>query len=209
MPYRTDPPDIAIRHGAYLPHWTRERATYAVTFRLADSLPQTVLVGWLQEREDIEAVAAKEGRRLSLSEENRLRALNVERIETYLDAGHGECYLSDSRIAGGIGDALKHFDGERYRLHAWCVMPNHVHVLVEPIVPQTLIAILHSWKSFTAHAANRILKRAGMFWQTEYYDHLIRDDEEFDHAMRYIEENPAKAGLKDWPWICVAGASRP
>jgi REP element-mobilizing transposase RayT len=209
MLYRTDPPDIATRHGAYLPHWTREYATYAVTFRLSDSLPQTVLAAWVHEREEIEALAAKEGRRLSVSEENRLRALHSERVEAYLDAGLGECYLSDSRVAECVCEAIRRFDGERYHLRAWCIMPNHMHVLVEPVAPHTLITILHSWKSFTAHAANRILKRTGMFWQAEYYDHLIRDDGDFDHALRYIEENPAKAGLADWPWVYVARASRP
>jgi len=202
-----DPPDIIMRHGAYLPHWTRERATYAVTFRLADSLPQNVLTEWIQEREEIVAVAAKQGRLLSVSEELRLRTLHSEKVEAYLDAGHGACHLRDPRAAEIVLDEFRHFDGTRYRLHAWCVMPNHAHAVVEPFGPYTLPAILHSWKSYTAKAVNRALSRTGAFWQPEYYDHLIRNEEEFDHALRYVADNPAKAGLTDWPWVFVTRAT--
>jgi len=79
-------------------------------------------------------------------------------------------------------------------------MPNHVHALVQPIAGQTLASVLHSWKSFTAKAANRLLARSGAFWQDEYYDHLIRDEADYAHAMRYILENPGKAGLSEWQW---------
>ena len=86
-------------------------------------------------------------------------------------------------------------------------MPNHVHVLVEPLKSHALSKIVQSWKSFTAKEANRILERTGTFWKTECYDHLIRDAAEFDHALRYIEENPVKAALKDWPWVFVKQGS--
>ena len=209
MSFRTDPPDIAVRRGAYLPHWTREHAIYAVCFRLADSLPQSVLNAWIAERAEIAAVAAQQGRPLSASEEKRLSELHSERIDVALDAGYGACYLSDPRVAELVGAALRHFEGAHYRLHAWCVMPNHVHGVIEPLEPHTLFAIVRSWKSYTAKEANRILERTGTFWKTEYYDHLIRDASEFDHALRYIEENPVKAGLKDWPWVHVMRSSRP
>ena len=192
---------LHIRQGAYLPHWTREGAVYAVTFRLGDSLPRPVLESWVMERRNIVLTAEQMKRPLSEDENNRLLELHSERVEDYLDAGHGTCWLRQPAIAQLVVDALRHFDHQRYRLHAWCVMPNHVHVIVEPLTGQELPALLHSWKSFTAKAANGLLKRTGEFWQKEYYDHLIRDAEDYAHAMHYLLNNPGKAGIKNWPWV--------
>jgi len=192
---------IHKRQGVYLPHWTRDGATYVVAFRLGDSLPRPVLESWLFERRDLVRKAEQMGRPLSDHEEKRLRELHSERVETYFDTGHGACWLRQPLIAQAVADALRHFDRQRYRLHAWCVMPNHVHVIVEPLPGHTLPSILHSWKSFTAKTANRLLGRAGGFWQDESYDHLIRDADDYAHAVRYVLENPAKAGLQDWPWV--------
>ena len=191
---------IHKRKGAYLPHWTRDGATYAVTFRLADSLPQPVLDAWLVERRDIVRTATQMGRPLSEHEQERLNELHCERVEAYLDSGHGGCWLRQPAIAQIVVDALRHFDGQRYRMHAWCIMPNHVHLIVEPLPCHALPLLLHSWKSFTAKAANRILGRAGEFWQAEYYDHLIRGEDDYVHALRYLLDNPIKAGLAGWPW---------
>ena len=159
-----------VKQGAYLPHWTRVGAIYAVTFRLKDSLPRAVLDAWLAERQCIVRTAAQMGRPLSNQEEKRLRELHSQRIESYLDAGRGKCWLRQGDVANLVAKALRHFDGQRYQLHAWCVMPNHVHVIVEPIANRKLSAILHSWKSYTAKEVNRLLKRTGTFWQEEYYD---------------------------------------
>ncbi len=82
-------------------------------------------------------------------------------------------------------------------------MPNHVHVVFQPLAGHGLADILHSWKSFTAKKANRLLGRLGEFWQREYYDHLIRDGEEFQRIVRYVGENPRRAGLRNWPWVEV------
>jgi len=194
---------IQKRQGAYLPHWTRDGETYAVTFRLGDSLPASVLEGWLFERNDIVKTARQLDRPLSEDEENRLQHLHSERVEAYLDAGHGACWMRQPGIAQIVADALRFFDGQRYRLHAWCVMPNHVHVILTPTAGHTLTSVLHSWKSFTAKAANCQLGRTGAFWQEEYYDHLIRNADDYAHALRYLAENPTKAGLTDWPWVWV------
>ncbi len=192
---------IQKRRGAYLPHWTREGATYSVTFRLADSLPAKVLAAWVGEREDIVKRAATMGRPLTDDEMRRLDELHSQRIEKYLDSGAGECQLRDPRIANIVRDSLLHFDGDRYDLAVWCVMPNHVHVVVRPRPGHELSDILHSWKSFTATKVNRLLGRTGAFWQPECYDHLIRDWDELAHAVEYVMDNPGKAGLRDWPWV--------
>jgi len=200
------PIQLHIRQGAKLPHWTRENAVYAVTFRLGDSLPSTVLSTLQRERENILATAQQMGRVLSKDETKRMDYLHSENIEAYLDAGHGACWLRDSRIAPLVAGALQHFDGQRYELFAWCVMPNHVHVIFHPKPDHTLTDLLHSWKSYTASQANRVLQRKGKFWMDEYYDHLIRDEQEFAHNVKYVLNNPIKAKLKDWPWVWASPA---
>jgi len=192
---------IKKRRGAYLPHWTREGAWYAVTFRLWDSIPATVLESWRFERRNIIKTAKQMKRPLSEWEQKRLAYLESERIERYLDLGAGSCYVKDERVAKLVAESLTHFEGERYDLAAWCVMPNHVHAVVNPSAGHKLPEILHSWKSYTAHEANRILMRQGSFWQTEPYDHLIRDEADFRHAIIYVLENPLKAGLRNWKWV--------
>lgn len=165
----------------YLPHFDGGAVTQTLTFRTADSLPAERLEQW--------------GRELShLGEAGAQRELR-ERIEAYLDAGAGELPLADPRAARIVQDALLHFDGERYRLHAWVVMPNHVHLLLTPIEGHSLAQITHSLKSYTAHRINHVLGRHGEFWQRESFDRYIRDAHHFAAAREYIEANPVKAGL--------------
>jgi menaquinone-specific isochorismate synthase len=184
-----------------LPHWEVESAVYFVTFRLADSLPKKALDKIRFTRRDIRATAAEMGRKLSATELRRLKNLSARRIENALDAGAGHCYLHEPTVAAIVADALAQFDGTRYRLFAWCVMPNHVHVVFQTAAGHTLEGILHSWKSYSSKRANEILGRSGEFWQHEYYDHLIRNMNEFERAVDYVLENPMRANLKEWPWV--------
>jgi menaquinone-specific isochorismate synthase len=98
-------------------------------------------------------------------------------------------------------EAISHFHQQRYKLSTWCVMPNHVHVLSAPLEGRSLDGVVQAWKSYTAHRANQLLGRQGRFWMPEYFDHLIRDAADFEHAHRYILRNPEKAGLKGWEWV--------
>jgi putative DNA methylase len=129
-------------------------------------------------------------------------AVRRDAIEAALDAGHGECFLKRPDIAELAENAMLHFDRARYRLLAWCVMPNHVHALIETKAGHSLEDILHSWKSFTSKEANRLLNRRGAFWMPEYHDRYIRSEKHLENALRYIEGNPVKAGLvrdaADW-----------
>jgi REP element-mobilizing transposase RayT len=146
------------------------------------------------------ATAAQLGRELSAQEKQRLAELFSARIERHLDSGAGSCALAKPNIASMVADAIRHFDKSRYRLLAWCVMPNHVHVVVRLFPGQELAAVIHSWKSFTGKQINRSLGRSGPLWGREYYDHLIRDGEQLSRILRYVANNPIKAGLKEWPW---------
>ena len=134
----------------YLPHFDMPELTQTLTFRLSDSMPQTVLESWRKELRQLPAKEADIERR--------------KRIDAYLDMGHGCCYLKDDNIAEVVQNALLHFDGQRYVLHAWVIMPNHVHALYTAKPGYELSEIVHSWKSFTANECNRKLERTGDFW---------------------------------------------
>ena len=186
-------PEIKDWHRRFhsVPH-RENKALQSITFRLYDSLPKEV----------IEEIKLK----LDINEDDdsydsiqyqRLR----QKIAEYEDAGYGQCFLRDERIAAIMQDTLKHFDGERYQLICWCIMPNHVHVLIEVNEGWSLSRIMHGWRSYTAKEANRILGRTGRFWMEEYYDRYIRDDNHLQKTINYILNNPANAGLDEWPWV--------
>jgi REP element-mobilizing transposase RayT len=182
------------RSRGYAPHFENSLLTQSLGFRLHDAVPAVVVQGWKDELAWIAGLPASDPREILL------RKL----IAKYEDAGHGACWLRDPRIATLMEEALLHFDGQRYRLIAWCVMPNHVHAMAETREDWPLASIVHSWKSYTAHRANSILGRSGDFWFREYFDRFIRDDRHFTNAVRYIEMNPVKAGLvgraEEWRW---------
>jgi putative transposase len=195
------PNDISIRNRGHQPHWELSGAVYFVTFRIADSLPQKTLQKIKFARADIPATVKQIGRELSESERKHLSKLHPRKVESYLDAGAGTCPMRNPALADMVADSLRQFDGSRYRLFAWCVMPNHVHAVFQTLSDNTLAGILHSWKSYSAKKANKILRRSGEFWQHEYYDRLIRDGRELDRAVLYVANNPRKARLKDWRWV--------
>ncbi len=201
--------EVTIRDRGRLPHWEKDNATYFATFRLADSLPKSVLDRIESERESILLLARQQSRSLTPSENRHLRRLSSVRIEQYLDAGIGSCPLRVPEVAKVVAETLVLFDEKKYRLFAWCIMPNHVHVVVRVFPSHNLAGVLHSWKSFTAKAANRILRTRGPFWQREYFDHLLRNEAEFERAVKYVVENPVKANLHDWKWVWVRGRGTP
>lgn len=168
----------------HLPLFDAATVTQAITYRLSDSLPRHIVERLAEE------LAPEAG--------PRYRA----RIETYLDTGHGSGCLIDPVITTDIIDTWHRFAGDRYLLHAWCVMPNHVHVLMTPLPGYPLGAIIQSWKSRTG---KRIRRRNGLVaWQRDYWDRYIRDEFHYHQMVAYIHENPVKAGLVPnavaWPW---------
>lgn len=180
----------------YFPHFDGEGVTQHVCFHLFDSLPQSLLAQWREELRVTHASGV-----LDAGDASRERR---RRIHDALDSGYGSCFLRDDSIAEIVEDALLHFDSERYALHPWCVMPNHVHTLFTPLREFKMSRIVHSWKSFTAHECNKVLRRTGKFWEREPFDRYIRNQRHFHNAVTYIENDPVKAGLceepKDWRW---------
>jgi putative transposase len=162
-----------------------------VVIRLADSLPATVLA-------KLELVDKIE---------------RFTRCDRILDSGGGSTALRAPETAKIVEDALLFFDGDRYALLAWCVMPNHVHAVIEPIGDQLLGQVIKSWKSYAAARINKALGRSGRLWAPDYFDRYMRSNEHLMTTIEYVENNPVAAGLcagpADWPFSSASarGAS--
>ena len=220
-----------------LPHIQPPGATFFVTFHLAGSLPQSILRQWREEKSQLEA---EKSRILKLQNDADLASVErgvsqqtrewFRKIEKTLDdAQSGPVWLKDDQIAKQVADSMHYLDGKVYRLDAYCIMANHVHVVFTPLpkqplaVPQTfslqtdqndaqtkslcyntLSSIMQSLKGYTARKANQRLGRRGQFWQHESYDHCVRNPNEWRRIITYVLNNPVKAGLVDdwkkWPW---------
>ncbi len=192
----------------YLPHCDFSGLVQFVTFRLSDSMPATRRGEW----EHLLVIGDLREKRT--------------KFEEYLDRGLGECHLHDSRIAKLCEDALLFFHQQRYELIAWCVMPNHIHVLVH-VWQWPLWKMIASWKKFAARKAGGTLPSErrfpnrrvvaseinapnwssalrGAFWEREYWDTFMRDEEQERKAIGYIESNPVKAKMcaapQEWPF---------
>jgi len=176
-----------------LPHWQQQDATYFVTFRLADSIPADKLA-YLEDERDRWLASHPE----PWSEEHKREYYSrfCIPIERWLDAGYGSCVLAKPEASAIVAQALKHFDGQRYQLRSWVVMPNHVHALVTPKEGHRLGDILHAWKRSTAREINRLRGRKGQLWQHGSYDHVVRNEESLYRIAAYVERNPEVAGIK-------------
>ncbi len=193
LPFRSfDKTRPASIRSRYLPHWQQDGATYFVTFRLADSLPVSVIEELLRERDEF----CRNRKDLVPSAiEKEWKEFYREKLEAELDRGHGGCALNNVLHAEEVEKALRRFDGQRYWLGHFVIMPNHVHVIVRPIMGHELSEILHSWKSFTAHRINSLQDQSGQFWQHESFDHIVREESELEKFSSYIVQNPEKARL--------------
>ena len=205
-PRNTVPAGVAPKEWhsrGYLPHRDKPHLLQSITYRLADSLPQEKLR--LLEEE------------LRTLPENRRESAKRQKIETWLDSGQGCCALRHPKVARYVQNSFLHFHGERYHLHAWCIMPNHVHVLIEPL--DDLVSIVQGWKSFTSRwvlARNtelRLCVPGKNFWMREYWDRYIRDETHYQKTVEYIHQNPVSAGLcatpQSWPWSSAFGSANP
>lgn len=171
-----------------LPHWRQEGKMYFVTFRTADSMPQEKLGEWQRELDEWNKLNPPPH---TDEQKKEYYKRFPAKIEEYLDSGYGACHLQHDNIKRIVTDAIKYFEGERYKLDEFVVAPNHVHVLVQPLGNHQLSDILHSWKSFTANQINKALDLNGTFWQKEYFDHLVRSEESLNKFRKYIKSHVA------------------
>ncbi|MDF1656430.1 MAG: transposase [Verrucomicrobiales bacterium] len=187
-----------LKHGEKLPHWQQPGATYFVTFRLADSIPQERLSEWREERE---LWLKRHPEPLNSTDEIEYHRRFSGRIDKWLDEGAGECVLRSQAVADCLGCSLSHFDGEKYLIHTFVIMPNHVHVLVSLREGESLESHVRSWKGVSARHINQLLGRSGALWQKDYFDRLIRGTDHFYRVARYIRTNPEKARLPEGSFV--------
>jgi REP element-mobilizing transposase RayT len=223
MPYREF-------YRRYLPHWQPPGAALFVTFRLVGSIPQSVIEELRLEREiELRKQAQITDQIQQERQRDRDNRRSFGRWDEALDrSADSPRWLCQPEIAEIVAEALHYRDGKGYDLLAYCIMPNHVHIVFvvgrifnpsykgsqnaipandEPIPLQSM---MQSLKRHTARKANLILGRQGRFWQEEYYDHAARDSNELDRIIQYVLNNPVKAGLvekwDDWRWsYCKPG----
>jgi len=194
-----------------LPHFQPRGGTFLVNFRLADSLPVEVIKRLKAETEEIEQRLSK---LTDIHERSRLREIEQRKlIGKWDDALHstenGPFYLQEDRVAEVVAKSVRYHDGEWFDVIAFCIMPNHVHLVITPFekseeTDYSLSEIMHNIKRNSAKQANKFLDRTGTFWQHENYDHYVRDEGELESIIKYVLNNPVKAGLVDdrekWKW---------
>jgi len=181
---------VGFLRGGSLPHWRQEGTTYFVTWRTADSMPAGRVRQWVSERD---AWLKSHPSPYDLPTRAEYDRLFPERWEHWLDECHGACELLRPEIKAVVEQALRCFDGVRYRLDELAVMPNHVHVLVTPLGEHTLSEIVQNWKSYTAHAINKQFGHKGEFWQKESFDHIVRHADDMERFRAYIRAQQVDA----------------
>ncbi len=195
-----------------LPHWTQAGTVCFITWRTADSMPREVIQRWIAERNELlrshGIVVDSAG--LSQADAPWRQALDQlppvlrrelqnslsERFDLHLDACHGECLLRRAELAKIVGESLLKFNGDRYELTDFVVMPNHVHLLAAFPDEDAMLKQCTLWKRFTGRRINEITRRSGEFWQQEAFDHLVRSVEQFEHYRCYIRNNGSHARLR-------------
>ncbi|MDQ8190387.1 REP-associated tyrosine transposase [Roseibacillus persicicus] len=177
-------------HRGYLPHLDGSGLVQGITFRLADSIPQKVFLRWKDELSH-----------LPDDEQRRLAAIRVARFE---DRCEGECLFKVPDCAQILRDCLFHFDGQQYDLLEWCIMPNHVHLLIRQYSEYSLGEIVKAWKSVSSRKIQKRLEISKGIWARDYFDRYIRDPEHYETAKAYLRQNPVKAKLvkdpTDYRW---------
>jgi type I restriction enzyme R subunit len=213
--------DQEVIRRRHLPHWDVPDAAYFVTTCLAGSVPARGLLDLQAHRAELEQRDTPAGKSKDQWQTDKWK-LHFVRIEHWLDQEPVNRALADERLARAVVDSLFYFAGVRYDLIAFVVMPSHVHWLFQPIkewvatlpdkIPTARERIMYSVKRYTANCCNSLSGKRGQFWQDESYDHWVRDVEEMERIILYIENNPVKAGLvnapEKWPFSSAAVRAR-
>ena len=199
-----DPHDDLLITQRKLPHWAQDGTVVFITWRTVDSMPKDVIERWLAGRN--RWLAAHEIDPTQKDWKTRVQELPAELMAEFhdlfttrwhdeLDACYGDCVLERAEIAQIVRDSLLHFDGDRYEMQDFVIMPNHVHLLATFPDKASLLAQCDSWKHFTARAINHRLGAHGRFWQQDAFDHLVRHEAQFQRLRKYIADNPFQARL--------------
>ena len=192
-----DPDKRITVYTRHLPHWRQPGATYFVTFRLADALPQDKLNELKTLRSHWEYTHPEP--RSEADWEEIAREI-TRRTEAWLDDGHGASHFRETRWANDLRDRLHHFQGQRYHLACGTIMPNHCHAIMRPFDGHDLEELLGAMKGVVARNLNAALHQLGELWQQESFDRIIRDAEHLDRVIQYIGRNPQQANLPRHHW---------
>ena len=203
-----DPKQEILFEEHVRPHWGQAGAIVFVTFRTADSIPAEVLDRWEREKTDwmlrrgyIDGHWSELLPSLSEKERGEFNQAFNRCREDFLDTCHGKCVLKRPDLAKIVADSLLYFDGDRYRMGDFIIMPNHVHLLAAFQNPKSMRETFDSWLHFTAVQINRELSQKGHFWQEEPFDHLVRSEEQYRYLVNYIATNPKKARLSEGSFL--------
>ncbi len=188
IPY-FNPGKTVARHGGELPHWQQGDVFYFVTWRLADALPQEKLAQWREQRE---RWLRLHPRPWADETEEEYHHEFSDAMESWLDAGSGDCILREPEVAGEVAGVLRNRDGQDYLLDAFIVMPNHVHVLFRLGKNARLEQVIKAWKGVSARRINQMRGRQGKIWQEEYWDRIVRNSKHLAKCRKYIRENPVR-----------------
>ena len=194
-----------------LPHIQPRGAAFLVNFRLAGSLPADVVERLRAETLELDAklMVIKDPKEKLLMRDKEQRKLFGKWDDALHKSQTGPFWLKDERIAQVVADSMLYHDGTWFDVLAYCIMPNHVHLVLMPYessitADYSLTNIMHNIKRNSANHANKILGRTGTFWQHENYDHFARDEAELERIIKYVLYNPVKAKpvkeQKDWKW---------
>lgn len=177
----------------HLPHWRQDGASYVVTFRLNDALPQAKLQEIKRHRERWEKSQPKP----CDESEWDVFAKSVTRMtERWMDEGFGKCYFKDPDVAKIMADALRFYENTKCSVPCLTVMPNHVHAIMKPHRGYELEVVLKTIKGWVAKQINNRVGRAGSLWSQESYDRIIRDEEHLFRVVQYIGRNGKVANLR-------------
>lgn len=191
-------PDLPIRvYQRNLPHWRQDGATYFVTFRLADALPQEKLQFLKRLRAEWERMHLEP--RTEQDWEDYARQV-TNYVESWSDESYGECWFRVPRWANDLHERLLHFHEQHYSIGCHVIMPNHCHAVIRPFDGFELEDLLQPMKSLTARHINEVRHETGSLWQEESYDRIIRDDEHLYRVVQYIGRNPKYAGIPRNKW---------
>jgi REP element-mobilizing transposase RayT len=191
---------VRQRHGQYLPHLEVDPGIYFVTFCLHDSVPKKKVAKLSKQRErDVDRL--HRSGELNSTNLYKINSEYFRQVDSLLDAGVGSRMLSIPEVASIVAGAFEFFHRDRYDLDTWNIMSTHAHVGIQTRRGHWLSDIVHSWKSYTANEINKLLGRTGKpVWQHDYFDRLIRTEEELDRVRHYIWHNADAVGCHDWKW---------
>ena len=186
-PYLDKSKIIAIHDGSNLPHWNQPGKIQFVSFRLNDSLPQNKII---ELRNLIYEFKKDHPEPWDVETKKLYRNIIGKEEERLLDAGYGRCVLARNDVRKILSNTLHFNNGINYDLIAYVIMPNHVHLLIKPYTDISLQSILHSIKRYSASEINKLLNRRGSLWRREYFDRIVRNEDELKSYLSYIQLNP-------------------